>query len=310
MSLLPQPRSRPAFFNGAWLDARDVRVSADDYGVLMGVAVAERLRTMGGAVYRCADHMHRLRRSLEVVGWDAEGISRTVEEVVGEQERRLRDRIEPGDDWGLGVFVTPGESADGRQPTVCVSGYPLPFARWARAYRSGTPLAVSSVRQVSGDCWPSELKCRSRMHYYLAEREAERRFPGSRPVLLDADGFVTESSTANIVLYERDQGLVTPPLADVLPGVSQLALFELAEEMGIARREERITPARLARADEAFLTSTSVCMLPAVALDGRPIGKGVPGPQFAQFLQAWSARVGVDVAAQAERFAAWDAAGR
>jgi branched-chain amino acid aminotransferase len=59
----------------------------------------------------------------------------------------------------------------------------------------------------------------------------------------------------------------------------------------------------LMAADEVFLTSTSVCILPVVRVEDRPVGRGTPGATYARLLAAWSARVGVDVAAQAKRFA-------
>ncbi len=103
--------------------------------------------------------------------------------------------------------------------------------------------------------------------------------------------------------YFAERGLVTPRLDGVLPGISQLTLFEIADELGVPRSEDDLTPEEFAAADEAFFTSTSICMLPMVSLDGRPLGAGGPGPLCNQILTAWGARVGVDIAEQARRFA-------
>jgi branched-chain amino acid aminotransferase len=96
---------------------------------------------------------------------------------------------------------------------------------------------------------------------------------------------------------------VTPRLEGVLPGISQQYLFELADELGIARREEDILPEQLAAADEVFLTSTSICIQPVVRQDDRSIGDGQPGPVYRRVLETWGKKVGVDIAAQAKRFA-------
>ena len=77
--------------------------------------------------------------------------------------------------------------------------------------------------------------------------------------------------------------------------------MELADRLKIPCRRDDISPEKFAQADEAFLTSTSVCMLPIVEQNGRPIGTGVPGPTFARLLGAWSDLVGLDVAQQAVR---------
>jgi branched-chain amino acid aminotransferase len=53
-----------------------------------------------------------------------------------------------------------------------------------------------------------------------------------------------------------------------------------------------------------LLSATSVCTLPVVKLDGRPIGSGRPGPMFARLMRAWSEMVGLDIVEQARQFAA------
>ena len=64
-------------------------------------------------------------------------------------------------------------------------------------------------------------------------------------------------------------------------------------------REQSLTAADLASADEILLTSTPSCVLPATSLNGHPVGGGRPGPVFRRLLDAWSGLVGVDIAAQA-----------
>jgi branched-chain amino acid aminotransferase len=44
--------------------------------------------------------------------------------------------------------------------------------------------------------------------------------------------------------------------------------------------------------------------LPAVRLNGQPVGDGQPGPVYRKLLAAWSRLVGLDIAAQAAHFAA------
>src|SRR5690606_15089688 len=105
-------------------------------------------------------------------------------------------------------------------PTVCLHTRRLPYAHWADKYEVGEALATTPVLQAPGECWPPALKCRSRMHYYLADREAAARFPGARALMLDAGGFATEASTANVLVYRAGVGLLTPPRAKILPGIS------------------------------------------------------------------------------------------
>jgi branched-subunit amino acid aminotransferase/4-amino-4-deoxychorismate lyase len=160
----------------------------------------------------------------------------------------------------------------------------------------------TGIRQVPEACWPAALKCRSRMHYYLADHAAERLDPGARAVLLDLDGCVSEASTANIVMLRRSEGLVSPPRERILPGVSLTVLAELAAELGIPWHFRPFGWEELAAADEILLCSTSPCVWPVTRLNRRPLEPGAAGETYRRLLQAWGASVGVDIAEQARRY--------
>src|SRR5262249_7168562 len=146
---------------------------------------------------------------------------------------------DPADDLQTTLFLTPGVSpayadiAGQRGPTVCVHTQPLAFSQCAGKYAAGDSLVVSEVRQVHSQCWPHALKCRSRMHSYLADKQARQIEPGARALLLDERGYVTEASPANVVAYRRDEGLISPPKDHILPGVTVAVLAELAGQLAI-----------------------------------------------------------------------------
>ncbi len=215
-----------------------------------------------------------------------------------------------GDDLNLAMFFTPGAHPTMRPataaagPTSCIHTFPIPHHLWSEKFVHGDAVVTTSVEQVSPHCWPRKLKCRSRMHYYLADQQARSLDPGARALMIDQDGFVTEATTANILAYYPGQGLVGPPRAKVLPGVSLKVLLELAQKAGIDYAERDLTPADIATAQEVLLASTSLCVVPVVRFNRQPIGSGKPGPIYQTLLAGWSRLVDVDIAAQAARFAA------
>ena len=298
-----------AYFNGRVLPLSEVAVPVYDAGFLQGTTVAEQLRTFGGRLFQLNEHLDRLWRSLEIVGVQP-AISQ--EELLAAAEQIARHNhslLAEADDLGMSIFVTPGPyptmAPEGEHgPMVCIHTYPLPFRLWADKYEHGESLWTTSVEQVSTRSWPAQLKCRSRMHYYLADRVARAREPGARALMHDAEGFVTESTTANVLLYGEGRGLLTPPKAKVLPGISLAVVVHLANQLGIPLIEQDISPEMLAAADEVMLTSTSPCVLPVVRFNGGKIGSGAPGPVQGRLLAAWSDLVGLDIAAQSRRFAA------
>lgn len=288
-----------AYLNGRWVEAAELAIPIADLGFTMGVTVTERLRTFGGRVFRQAEHLARFSHSLSIVGLPPE-IASQVDVAIGEYLSRNNSIRGPDDDWAIVAFATPG-SGDG--PTVCVHGLPLPFHEWAAFYDAGLHARVSDVRQVPANCWPTELKCRSRMHYYLAEKQTRAHDPQARAILLDQDGIVGKCSTANIVVYRHGEGLVTPSYSKVLPGVTVSVVEELAGGLGVPFQQRDITSEELKSADEVWLTSTSICVLPVVLCDDTPIGTGVPGPLYRRMLTAWNDLVGLDVPQQASKYA-------
>jgi branched-subunit amino acid aminotransferase/4-amino-4-deoxychorismate lyase len=282
-------------------------ISLFDAGFTLGATATETLRTFRGEIFRMPEHLARLRHSLEIAGLKPR---ESLDDIAGIASRVVdhnRALIDADDDLSVSIFVTPGQTSLSPEdrvaiPTVGVVAYPLEFRLWAHRYEAGVSLVITSIRQVPANCWPPELKCRSRMHYFLADREAQKIEPMSRALLLDQAGFITEASTANVLAYYEKEGLVAPPTADVLPGISLQVVSELAGRLGIAFAHRKMLPDDLARADEAFLTSTPNCILPVTRFNKKPIGGGEPGAIFQKLLAAWNKMVGFDVAEQSRRF--------
>ncbi len=291
-----------AYFSGSWIESAQLCLPMDDLGCLQGVTVVERLRTFAGDVFCLDKHLLRLRRSLEIVGWKAESLCAEVNAAITEFVKRNAALLPEGNDWSITALITPGKTADAAQPTVCVHGQ-LPFELWAKQFEQGVEVAFSDIRQIPNNCLPPELKCRSRMHYYLADQQAAAANPAARALLLDQQGFVSEMSSANVVAFFPDRGLVAPRISGVLPGISLAVLLELADKLGIAHAEDDLRPEQFVAAQEAMLTSTSISVQPMVRVESRPIGDGKPGPIYRQLLAAWSASVDVDIATQARQFA-------
>jgi branched-chain amino acid aminotransferase len=296
-----------AYLNGNWIAAGRLQLPISDLGFMQGVTVAEQLRTFGGQLFQLAPHVERLCRSLAIVGIDLPWSAAEVSAAATELAARNHAMLPAGDDLALCIFVTPGDSPalapTAAGPRLAMYTVPVPFHSWVGKYELGQIVAVPSIRQVPENCWPAELKCRSRMHYYLADREAAAKVPGARALMLDQDDNVVEATTANVLLYVAGEGLVSPPAGSILRGISASFTKELTTSLGIDYSERTLTVDDLCAADEVLLTSTSPCVLPVVLCGDRPIGTGRPGPVFERLLSAWSDQVGVDVREQTKRFA-------
>jgi len=307
----------------AWLDGRFLprakfALPVGDAGFVLGATVTEQLRTFRGRLFLPEPHARRLARSLAAVGIaparPVAEILAVAEQLASHNQRLLAGSDDAPADLGLVIFVTAGDQASqhgGRSghPRTGIHSFPLAFSLWADAYEEGLALRGVSVRQVPDDCWPLAAKVRSRLHYFLADREAAAAEPGARAVLAHHDGRISETSTANLAVVSGGV-LTSPPPGDALPGVSLGYARELALGLGIPCHDRSLFAADLAAADEILLTSTPSCLLPATRFDGRPVGDGRPGPIFRRLLAAWSEAVATDIAAQARHHAGMQPVGK
>lgn len=291
-----------AYSDGQFVPADQLLIRPTDLGFMLGVTVAEQLRTFRGEVFEQEAHFNRLQRSLRTIG--IEGVSvAEVADAVKNVVRHNHRLLATGNDLGVTIFVTPGDATTfgphDSLPRVGIHTFPLPFRNWADRYEVGQPCSFVSVPQIEHTSWPRSLKCRSRMHYFLADREARESNPNSRAILLDMKGRINEASTANVVAYFKSEGLISPPLESILPGISLSVVERLASRIGDGLSFRHLTPNELMDADEVLLTSTPFCVLPVSQLGVRAFDQR---DCFQRLIEAWSDEVGLDIIAQAGKF--------
>jgi branched-subunit amino acid aminotransferase/4-amino-4-deoxychorismate lyase len=286
--------------------ASTASIAIFDAGIVLGATVTEMTRTVHKRLYRLEDHLDRLFRSLRYTRMEI-GISKLELASVSHQLAAHNCRfLEDYGELGLIHFVTAGEyptyaGSAGRlartTPTVCAHTFPMPFELWERKMQLGAHLVTPSIRHVPPQCYDPKMKYRSRMHYYLADKEAQLADPEASALLLDLHGNVTETSGANFLIVECGT-IVSPTLANTLPGISRDSVIRLAAELGIPFVERDIQVFNVINADEAFLTSTPYCLMPVTRINGVLIGDGRPGPMYRRLIKAWGEKLGLDIERQ------------
>ena len=294
------------YLSGKLIPESQAGLKVYDAGIVLGATTTEMTRTFGKELFRIEDHVDRLFRSLKYMDLDI-GLSRQdVIELSVEVTTKNAALIAEDAELGLIHFVTPGEfsayagSAAGQQsmkPTVCMHTFPMPFQLWAEYFRTGIHVITPSTRHVPPQCVDPKMKNRSRMHWYLADRETHLSDPKAITLLLDLEGNITETSGANFLIV-RDGKVYSPTLRNILPGVSRRQVIEICTEEGIEFLEQDLQIHDVANADEAFLSTTPYCMAPCTRINGIQIGNGTPGPIYHRLIGAWSKKVGLDVVKQ------------
>ena len=263
------------------VDGRQVSVDAPavsplDPG-LLGHGVYESIRTYGQVPFAVERHVERLTSGAEALDVPCDGAA--VAADVRAAAAALAPRLDAGAEARIRVVVTaggvrtvvadplPDRSRDREQGLAAVT---LPWPRDPAGPTAGVKATSTAAARVGSA--------------YARKRGA------ATGLWLTPGGCVSEALAANVFAV-LDGALVTPPLDDgALAGVTRALLLEWAADAGLAVREESLPAARLAAADEAFVSATSEPVVPLMALDGVAIAGAAVGPVTRRLQALFDAR--------------------
>ena len=284
MSTLPH---LPCFLNGEFTELQNAKISVMDRGFIFGDGVYEVVPVYGGRLFRFAQHMARLDRSLaelridnpmtppqwaelalQLVASYAKSIGaevQAVDQLIYIQISRgvaMRDHVMP---TGITptVFVMTNamnlpSAAQQSQGVACVTADDF---RWEKAHIKSTSLLGSVfARQISFDA-------------------------GAVETIMFRDNFLSEAAASNVWVVQGGKVLGSPKDNLALQGIRYDLIEEICRDNGIDFALRRISREEVLNADELLLSSATKEVLAVTTLDGQPVGTGQPGPVCAQ-LQA------------------------
>lgn len=268
--------------NGQILPLAEARISPLDRSFLFGDGVYEVMPVYGGRLFRPADHLARLARSAATLRLrdphDAQGWLDLLTELVdanGGGDQYLYLQLSRGADTGRNHAPFPDIA-----PTVFAFAAPWPQPAAATLTEGLSCITAQDNRW--GRC---DIKSVALLANILLRDEAARH--GASEAILLRDGLLTEgsASTVHVVI---DGVLHTPPDSPaILPGTTRIVVEELADQLGIPRRDGDITEQMLRGADEIWLAAATREVQPVTSLDGQPVSTGKPGPLWRAVYEAW-----------------------
>ena len=97
-------------------------------------------------------------------------------------------------------------------------------------------------------------------------------------IFIDDEGFVTEGSSSNIWVLNKENQLITRNLdGKILSGITRNSISLFAKKNNITVVEKKFTLIELYNAKEVFLTSASSFIMPIVQIDDQNINQGLVG---------------------------------
>jgi branched-chain amino acid aminotransferase len=253
------------WINGRFCDPRQPQLSAFDRGFLYGDGIYETVRAYGGRLFLFHDHFLRLKNS-------ARGMKIPLpysETALLQAASRLlkKNRL---DEASVRLTVSRGPSPLGFDPrpagppTAVIQAVPVP-RHDESLYAQGIRLRISTVRRNDKRSLSPAYKTTNNLNNILAKIEANG-VRAYEALMLNTDGDLAEGTISNIFFVKN--GTVKTPSLDcgLLAGVTRKTVLELCRKNKWPLREGVYSTADLLEADEAFLTSTTLEIIPVTTV--------------------------------------------
>ncbi|WP_299459744.1 branched-chain amino acid transaminase [uncultured Microscilla sp.] len=248
-------RHKIIFHDGEFINSRNSQCSIKSQTLHYGNGVFEGIRaykTLEGstAIFKAKAHFERLKRSAERMhmpfNYSTEELTNIAYLLLEKNE--LKDAyIRPLVFMGEEMSLAPAKTSH------------LVMMAWAWEKYLGDDtcrVMLSSYQRPNPKAFPMEVKLSGMYaNSILATQEAKQK-GFDEALLCDMNGFIAEGSGQNF-FYEKDGKLYTPPLGNILPGITRATIIDLARENGIEVFEQHCKPETLQQADSAFFTGTA-----------------------------------------------------
>lgn len=267
------------YLNDRFVQDAEAVISVFDHGFLYGDGVYETIRSYGNRIFMCDQHLARLRRSADAIGL-----------TIPERDwptllRESMERNEVGNarvDAYIRITISRGAGEIGLDPALCpkptivIMTKPL-IPPSPQLYREGVRLITAQTRRNLPAALDPQIKATNFLNNILAKREAIAA-GAFDSLLLNWESHLTECTVSNVFFVDAGR-LCTPSLAcGILDGITRTIVLTLAREAQIPVEEGQFTIDVLRRAEECFLSNTTMGVMPVTLLDSQPIGTGTPGP--------------------------------
>ncbi len=283
--------SRIAYVNGRYLPHAKAAVHVEDRGYQFADGVYEVVAVRGGRLVDEARHLARLERSLGELEI-AMPMSRAALLVVMRETMR-RNLV---DDGIVYLQVTRGVARRDHAFPAAARPAVVMTARGVAAQAPALTEDGVKVITIPDIRWARcDIKSVSLLPNCLAKEQAKRA-GAFEAWQVDGQGFVTEGSSTNAWIVDRDGNVVTRQIdSSILSGITRMALMELAAGEGLTVLERSFTVAEAKAAREAFLTSTTSFVLPVVEIDDAIVANGKPGSFYRKLRELYEGHMAAAV---------------
>lgn len=226
------------------------RIMTQDFAYEPGTGhIYEVIRVLNGVPLFLEDHLERMHESLALIG---KASVKSTEEVRNLISLLIKAN---GTRNGNVKFVVGDSLPDGILLYMIPHSYPD-----EAMYKNGIATAILKLERTNPNAKIVNTSYKEMVAEFIRDKGVYEA------LLVNREGCITEGSRSNVFFVASDT-LLTPPLKDVLGGITRKRIIDLAKSSGIAFRETDISLDLLSELQGAFMSGTSPKVLPISRID-------------------------------------------
>lgn len=275
-----------AYVNGHFVPRDEAQVSVYDHGYLYGDGIYETMRAYGGNIFLLSRHLSRLKLSADAISLSLplplEKIGSALIETL--TVNKLREAY-------IRIQISRGPGEIGLDPALCPTPTMVilvkPFKDYpAELYENGVAVAVVKTRRNHPLAQDPAIKSTNFLNNILAKIESLKA-GAYEGIMLNWKGYVAEGTISNIFTVKK--GVLHTPHLDtgILEGITRDLVLLLAKRNKVRVQETLMRTSDLYRADECFITNTTLEIMPVSSVDGNKVGSGMPGSVTKTLINAY-----------------------
>ncbi len=266
------------YLNGEFVRSEEAQISAFDQGLLYGDGIFESFRSVGGCLYQFDLHYQRLLQSAEALAYPIQLGQKALEQILYELQQR--NHITNAY-FRITITRGPGQIGFKREMAGALTWLIMAreFAGFEEPhYQYGIQLSLAQTRRNAPEAISPKIKSISNLNSLLGKLEAKAA-GAFEVIMLNNKDHICEGASSNI-FWTKGHWVFTPDASTgLLEGVTRATIMKLSEQklnLRVITGEFKLQDLKFA--DEVFISSTSLEVMPVVKVDDFTINQGMVGP--------------------------------
>lgn len=262
---------RTCYVNGQYVPENEAQISVFDRGFLFSDGVYEVSMVYNGKLVDNDGHLKRLARSCEKIAIDLPYSAKEITEI--QQQLIDKNKLNSGM-----IYLQVTRGADENRDflysdNIKASLVMIPQSKTFNPAMPDKGISVISMPEIR---WAyRDIKAVGLLGAVLAKKQAKDQ--GVDDAWFVEDGFITEGSSNNIFIIKGNKIITKAANAQILNGITRQAVLKVANELNLTIEERNFTVIEAQQADEVFVTSATMTVMPVTNIDGQTVGNGKPG---------------------------------